>query len=289
MYFSSQVHTMTCRMTLLLMMCVSVQGATLVIGDVHGDLSALERVLVGAGAIHVTPDGAWIWTFGNNTVVQLGDLIDRGPDDAAILKHVERLHAHGHWVQLLGNHEVMNMQGDFRYAVDGNGFETRHQRQDYFKHTFLKHMPVVHVQDGAVFVHAGLSDLRVASLGQDVINARATDCLRGTHTCHEMNHVVWDRTYAHDVLSQHKSLDDVCQDTLIPILNAFQASTLVMGHSPVPMYTKNTDKLVYTCPGADQKRLVFADVGMSQWMLGTTPTALLYDDAHQWHVLKFST
>jgi len=54
-----------------------------------------------------------------------GDLVDRGPDDRAILDLVRRLQkeaksAGGAVHALLGNHEVMNLIRDLRYVTDGS-------------------------------------------------------------------------------------------------------------------------------------------------------------------------
>jgi hypothetical protein len=93
------------------------------IGDVHGDLHAFRDVLRLAGAI----DAADHWIGADLFVVQTGDLLDRGDDEEEILALVLRLEAEasaagGHFVALNGNHEIMNVQGDFRYVTPG-GFE----------------------------------------------------------------------------------------------------------------------------------------------------------------------
>jgi hypothetical protein len=94
------------------------------IGDLHGDLAATRRALRLAGAV----DDADAWIGGDLVVVQLGDVLDRGDDERAILELFDRLRgeaaaAGGALVQLLGNHEVMNVAGDFRY-VTAAGFAT---------------------------------------------------------------------------------------------------------------------------------------------------------------------
>ncbi|HUJ61377.1 MAG TPA: metallophosphoesterase [Kofleriaceae bacterium] len=90
------------------------------IGDVHGDLSAARAALRAARAI----DDHDRWIGGAMTVVQTGDLLDRGDDESKILELFERLagEAHaagGQLIQLLGNHELMNAAGDFRYVTPG--------------------------------------------------------------------------------------------------------------------------------------------------------------------------
>ncbi len=90
------------------------------IGDVHGDLRAARAVLRLAGAI----DDADRWSGGAQWVVQLGDVLDRGDDEQAIVELFERLEveavaAGGRFIWLLGNHELMNAAGDFRYVTEG--------------------------------------------------------------------------------------------------------------------------------------------------------------------------
>jgi len=90
------------------------------IGDLHGDLAATRSALRAAGAI----DEQDRWTGGELVVVQTGDILDRGDDEQAILDLMFRLEgearaAGGAVVVLLGNHELMNAAGDFRYVTPG--------------------------------------------------------------------------------------------------------------------------------------------------------------------------
>ncbi len=87
------------------------------IGDLHGDLDVTRRVLRLVGAI----DAANNWIGGELAIVQVGDLIDRGPDDRAVIDFMHELKTKastaGGSVHLLnGNHEAMNVQFDFRYV-----------------------------------------------------------------------------------------------------------------------------------------------------------------------------
>ncbi|WP_438018429.1 metallophosphoesterase [Sorangium sp. So ce315] len=90
------------------------------IGDVHGDLAATRTALRLAGAI----DGSDRWIGGKLVVVQTGDEVDRGDGEQAIIDLFDRLaeeaRAAGGAVYVLnGNHEVMNVQLDFRYVTEG--------------------------------------------------------------------------------------------------------------------------------------------------------------------------
>jgi len=89
-------------------------------GDWHGDLEAARRALRLAGAIDM--DDRWIG--GDLVVVQTGDVLDRGDQEQAILDLLDRLAreaaaAGGAVHALLGNHELMNVAGDFRYVTAG--------------------------------------------------------------------------------------------------------------------------------------------------------------------------
>src|SRR6185503_1544632 len=88
------------------------------VGDVHGDLDRFTGILRTAGLI----DSTWQWTGGNATLVQLGDLVDRGPKSRAVLDFAMALEKDapkrgGTVLFNLGNHEVMNMMGDLAYVV----------------------------------------------------------------------------------------------------------------------------------------------------------------------------
>lgn len=88
--------------------------------DWHGDLDAARGALRLAGAI----DAADRWIGGELVVIQTGDLLDRGDEEQALLDLIARLEAEaaaagGALHALLGNHELMNVAGDFRYVTDG--------------------------------------------------------------------------------------------------------------------------------------------------------------------------
>jgi len=90
------------------------------IGDVHGDYEAMRRALILAGLI----DEFDRWIGGEAVLVQVGDQLDRGNQERRIIDELERLakeaHAAGGGVfPLLGNHETMNVSGDFRYVTLG--------------------------------------------------------------------------------------------------------------------------------------------------------------------------
>nr|KAJ0207487.1 hypothetical protein LSAT_V11C500292400 [Lactuca sativa] len=105
---------------------VSAPGRRIVaVGDLHGDLSKARSALELAGVL--SSDGRDTWTGQETVLVQLGDILDRGEDEIAILSLLRSLQIqakeHGGAVfQVNGNHETMNIEGDFRY-VDSGAFD----------------------------------------------------------------------------------------------------------------------------------------------------------------------
>ncbi|PON85853.1 Calcineurin-like phosphoesterase domain, apaH type [Trema orientale] len=105
---------------------VSAPGRRIVaVGDLHGDLDQTRCALEMAGVL--SNDGQNLWTGGETVLVQLGDILDRGEDEIAILSLLRSLDIQakaqgGAVFQVNGNHETMNVEGDFRY-VDPGAFD----------------------------------------------------------------------------------------------------------------------------------------------------------------------
>jgi hypothetical protein len=90
------------------------------VGDLHGDYSAWVDVARDARLI----DAKGNWIGGATTLVQLGDITDRGSDSLKIIRSLQLLakeapRSHGKVIVVLGNHEAMNLLGDLRYTTPG--------------------------------------------------------------------------------------------------------------------------------------------------------------------------
>ncbi len=87
------------------------------VGDVHGDYEQFTMVLESAGLI----DGEANWIGGKTHLVQMGDLLDGGPDSRALMDLLRKLEkqaaaAGGAVHVLIGSHEAMNAYGDWSYV-----------------------------------------------------------------------------------------------------------------------------------------------------------------------------
>ena len=68
-------------------------GRLIAIGDIHGNAAALETILDA------------IWPQRSDTVITLGDYIDRGPDTRRVIEMLLRLGERCRYIPIMGNHE----------------------------------------------------------------------------------------------------------------------------------------------------------------------------------------
>ena len=85
------------------------------VGDVHGDYDALLGILERASLA----DRSGRWTGGATSLVQVGDVLDRGVKVIEVLDLLMSLEAQapsegGRAITLMGNHEAMNLVGELR-------------------------------------------------------------------------------------------------------------------------------------------------------------------------------
>jgi serine/threonine protein phosphatase 1 len=126
---------------------------TIAIGDIHGCSDALKALI---DAIQPAAD---------DTIVALGDYVDRGPDSREVISQLLTLGDRCHLVPLLGNHEIMMLnalssQSDFSLWLNFGGLETLSSyggNLDNLPPThidFLKSCQRTHETEFHIFLHA---------------------------------------------------------------------------------------------------------------------------------------
>lgn len=127
-----------------------------VIGDVHGHLDPLctELVRLGADPVAATlPDDL--------TIVQVGDLVHRGPCSEQVVELVDRflVNGAGRWIQLVGNHEAQYLRHPaFRWSEWISSQAQEMVRGWWARHEMVA-AAVLPGPDGDVLVtHAGLTE-----------------------------------------------------------------------------------------------------------------------------------
>lgn len=142
-------------------------GKLLVLSDPHGNLECLVSVLRNNGVI----GPGYRWTFGNNQLVIIGDIFDRGKDVVQIFWLVYKLEqeaweAGGTVTFTLGNHEEMVLRGDCRYAKAkykelADSLNIPYQnlwRENSELGRWLRTRNLIQVVGDNLIVHAGLSE-----------------------------------------------------------------------------------------------------------------------------------
>lgn len=118
----------------------------IIIGDVHGDIKRFKSVLIDSKIINNNLE--WIAEPPNTIIIQLGDQIDSlnrtTTENWEILNDCEMIYFTEHLnniarvkggfcISLIGNHELMNVIGDFSYVSPSSLNNNEIMRRDLFK------------------------------------------------------------------------------------------------------------------------------------------------------------
>ncbi|MEC7949413.1 MAG: metallophosphoesterase [Myxococcota bacterium] len=227
------------------------------IGDLHADLPSTMATLRMAGLV----DAQGAWSGGRTVLVQTGDTTDRGPDSKAVLELLIRLSSEaeasgGRVLALLGNHEVMNLQGDWRYVHPGDvqQFGSVPLRRAAFAAgsslgAWLRGLAVVGRVGDTVYAHGGVT-AALAAVGLTGINRRAREAIDADPDAAVLGEEgpLWFRGY----LVADESL--ACEELEAALLH-LGARRMVVGHT-----TQRSGRIAVRCEGA----LLGIDTGISR-------------------------
>lgn len=283
------------------------------IGDLHGDFEQATNILLGAGLMG--PGGGWVG--GQDILVQTGDVVDRGHQSSEIYETLFRLQdeapqSGGEVILLLGNHELMNMDGDFRYSSNqeteclggslgraaafgpagwpGRELRRRGKAVARFGEAHGFSQPVLFAHAGVLPSVAHAFDQRPkglatasseqATTGQqaaDALNAAVKGYLAGNQSSHDRSLEV-----EHSALFGHEGPFWTRHHATSPDLGAvcgeLEQTLGVFGAARMVVgHTSQDDGLVkHRCSG----RLILADTGISEAISGTAhPSAVEISDS----------
>ena len=147
-----------------------------IIGDIHGDIKRLKTILIDAKIINNNIE--WIAEPPNTVVVQMGDQVDSLNRDESIaewevLDDVEVIYftnlldkfaqsKGGRFISIIGNHEFMNVIGNYSYVSNKSMANNENKRRELFKakgvlSPILSKRPIVLKIGELFFCHAGLT------------------------------------------------------------------------------------------------------------------------------------
>jgi hypothetical protein len=215
----------------------------LVLSDIEGNFKGLQQVLTGTGVTD-THDR---WHFGTGHLVFVGDMFDRGLQVTECLWLLYKLEyeaeqAGGKVHFLLGNHEVMNLTGNYQYVRRKyrHNADSLHlpYAQWYTPATelgrWLRSKNVIERIGSTLFVHGGISPQVLAQhlsldqlnhLTRQGIDALNHQALQGTAKLISQSDLSpdWYRGIA---------LEEASAQHVQQVLRTYGAKTMVIGHTP---------------------------------------------------------
>ena len=257
----------------------------LVLGDIHGDFNMLIHLLRKGNVI----DKKNNWVGKDTVVVQVGDQIDscrpNAPgdclnpnytkndkaEDVKVLEFMTNLHDKaqekgGAIYSLVGNHELMNVDGDMNYVSYENlkEFGGEYGRQVAFKpgNKMANYLACTRkmalIIGSNLFVHAGFEPKLVKDYGIDDINKLMAlyllDELKNPNNFKEdfmikQNSPLWTRTFGNINMS-----NETCERLMRPLKDVYKIDRIYVGHTP-----QLEEGINDTCNG----RVWRTDVGVS--------------------------
>jgi hypothetical protein len=210
-----------------------IKNRILVIGDLHADFNKTKEIFINFNLIDVNEN--WIATPTDTVVVQLGDQLDGGGrgdtesfGELDLIHFMDRVHlkaekAGGGVYSLIGNHEIMNLLGDFRYSSSKDihlqgGIQQRQKLfspgGDLFNKMSCTRNVILKIGD-FIFVHAGILPEHIDSSEKSKFITKLNTLMRlylqGKKTWQDEDiqkyfldkkGVIWNRNYGDETLSK---------------------------------------------------------------------------------------
>ncbi|CAM1345330.1 ankyrin repeat domain-containing protein [Tenacibaculum amylolyticum] len=225
----------------------------LVVSDIEGNFYALKKILEGTGVMNKD----YQWTFGQGHLVLVGDFFDRGKNVTPVLWLIYELErqaeeANGMVHFIIGNHEVMNIQGDYRYVQQkykNTALGLHKNLKDLYSENtilgnWLTSKNCVEKIGDAIYVHGGLSK----RLAEDNFTLEEMNTLARKYYRKPISEIkenkrargvfsgnvgpLWYRGYFTEKLPQAE---------IDFITDHYKANTIIVGHTPV----KNIKKMYH--------------------------------------------
>ena len=215
------------------------QRQVIVVGDVHGQYDAFVTILRHAGLI----DGQLNWCGRRNRLVQMGDILDRGPKPRQVDDLLDKIQQQanaeqGEVIRLVGNHELELLMSNF--LISGFGKEEARFMRDKIKRQVLDfEVRAAYAYKGFLFTHAGVTHklMKIFKMQLDELTENNVAIMINMIFREAIKH----EFFRHPIfnISLHRSGTDkfggIFWEDLDDLLASCQRSELkqVVGHTPV--------------------------------------------------------
>ncbi len=237
--------------------CFEGVNKILMIGDIHGNMVKLLMILKNSGLID--DNGDWIW--GEGHLVFIGDVFDKGERVTEILWFIKLLQyqaeqAGGRVHLLYGNHEFMNLQGDFHYASPKYYFLSQNPwisyseifNNDHELGRWLRSLKTITRINDILFVHGGISpevlDLKLSIIEINQLMRKSLNSYENEVEDSLYNLLLgekgplWYRGY----LMETENVELISDQKVEETLDFYNASRIVYGHTTGRKFRLGHDK-----------------------------------------------
>lgn len=234
------------------------------ISDIEGNYNALVGLLFANKVIDKNNN----WIFKNGHLVLNGDFFDRGKNVVPILwliykleKQAEKANGMVHFI--LGNHEILNLQGDYRYndlkyIKSAKIISSKSNTKEALKYLYsidselgnwLRKKNVIEKIGGYLFVHGGLSpDIlnynislkNINDIAREKIKTKKREETETSRFIFSSKGPLWYRGLVMD-WNYYKKIYD---KELDKILNNFNSKKIVIGHTFVKNVSYDFDEKI---------------------------------------------
>jgi hypothetical protein len=239
----------------------------IIIGDVHGDIKRFKQILIDASVINNNFE--WIAEPPNTIILQLGDQIDSlnrlTTDNWEVLNDYEMIYftehldniarvKGGRCISLIGNHELMNVIGDFSYVSPLNKEEIRtnlFKPQGSIALILAKRPLVVKIKD-LLFCHAKMNIRHLEILkkyDKDIfyLNTIWENYLRNNKIKIEDKEILDNIIIGNKGILWNRDANDVGETTRL--FNNLRVSYMFLGHTALPQITFVDNQIWYCDTG----------------------------------------
>ena len=227
------------------------------ISDIEGNFNSLYSFLLNNKVM----DENYNWTYGDGHLALGGDFVDRGPNVMAVLWLLYHLDsqadaAGGKVHFILGNHEIMNIQGDTRYANDkyialAQKLSGKDEWKSAFQYLFtensemgkwLRSKNAMERIGDYIFVHAGLSplildhNLSITRINKIIRKNIDRDIHENPSKETKINFLMaeWGPFWYRGLVTKKGNYEKATEKELDKVLKYYRGKRVVIGHTIAP-------------------------------------------------------